>query len=286
MSFLKRFRKPEEPEPFPQLPVAPAPPTRAKGFVPPPPRATATVSDDPRVARLELRRQALENEIELVERSADPDSPFQQRIAVLETTLESIEAEIVRDTPFAPRELPSLPPTAIDKIGITLDPVPEVRFSIGGDAFDYAEEIDWAERGTQIVRGDLFPIAGEIEPLIPASITGELREELHAHLDRSLFAFATDLRDRTVEGNPLPKHPTLAELAIPCSKCGDWELWGGVCLRCLAHDNRLRQLTAERTKILDERTRELEERQRQVEELPIQRRRLAQTIADIQALQV
>jgi hypothetical protein len=36
--------------------------------------------------------------------------------------------------------------------------------------------------------------------------------------------------------------------------------------------------------VLDERTSAIEERQRQVEELPIQRRRLAQTIADIQAL--
>ena len=82
-----------------------------------------------------------------------------------------------------------------------------------------------------------------------------------------------------------PTGVTLADLARPCPNCGDWELWGGVCLRCIAHENRLRELNAERARVLDDRTSELEERQRQVEELPIQRRRLAQTIAEMQSLQ-
>jgi septal ring factor EnvC (AmiA/AmiB activator) len=46
----------------------------------------------------------------------------------------------------------------------------------------------------------------------------------------------------------------------------------------------LRELNAERTRLLNERGAEIEERQRQVEELPIQRRRLNQAIADLQAL--
>jgi hypothetical protein len=99
-----------------------------------------------------------------------------------------------------------------------------------------------------------------------------------------LFAFATDVRDRAIEGQPPPAGATLADLARPNPGCGDWELWGGVSLRCLAHETRLRELNAERSRVLDERTSAIEERQRQVEELPIQRRRLAQTIADIQAL--
>jgi hypothetical protein len=283
MSFLKRFRK----QPEPAAPVAPAPApvvTRAKGFVPPPPRAAAPVSSDPRVARLEQRRQAIENAIELVERSADPDSPFQQRIAVLGTTLDSIENEIRTATTLERRELPELPPIPIEAIDVSLDPVPEVRFSIGSFRFAYAEEIDWAERGTQIVRGDLVPVEADAAPLIPNAITGPIRDELAAHLDRSLFAFATDVRDRAIEGQPPPAGATLADLARPNPGCGDWELWGGVSLRCLAHETRLRELNAERSRVLDERTSAIEERQRQVEELPIQRRRLAQTIADIQAL--
>ena len=77
---------------------------------------------------------------------------------------------------------------------------------------------------------------------------------------------------------------TLADLAKPCTKCGDWELWGGVCLRCLAHETSLRELNEERTRLLDDRSSELEERQKQVEELPIQRRRLAETNAELQKL--
>lgn len=284
MSFLNRFRKQAPPE-APEMPPVPTVSTKARGFVPPPPRPSAPVSADPQVARLEQRRQAIENAIELVERSADPDSSYQQRIAVLGTTLDSIEAEIRAATPLERRELPALPPVPIERLEVTLDPVPVVRFSIGSSDFHYAEEIDWAERGNQIVHGDLVPVAPDAASLIPDTIARPIRDELAARLERSLFAFATDARDRALEGRPQAAGVTLADLAIPCPKCGDWELWGGVCLRCLEHETRLRELNAERSRVLDERTSEIEDRQRQVEQLPIQRHRLAQTIAEIQALQ-
>ncbi len=56
-------------------------------------------------------------------------------------------------------------------------------------------------------------------------------------------------------------------------------------LRCLNHETRLRELNAERTRLLNERSAEIEERQRQVEELPIQRRRLNETINELLAIQ-
>lgn len=284
MSFLKRFRK-QEVVAEAILPVAPSAPAKATGFVPPPPRPAIEVSSDPRIARLEQRRVAIENAIEQVERSSDPNSPYQQRIEVLTATLDSIEAEISAASTLERRALPALPPEPIEQIEVTLDPAPKVTFRIGPEHFEYAEEIDWAERGNQIVRGDLLPVSGAAGPLIPSTIEGSTRESLMTHLDHSLFAFATDARDRAVEGRPQVEGATLADLAKPCPKCGDWELWGGVCLRCLEHEARLRELNAERSRVLDERTSEIEDRQRQMEELPIQRRRLAQTIADIQALQ-
>jgi hypothetical protein len=284
MSFLNRFRKqqPSEPEVTPPLTAVPA--TRARGFVPPPPRETPQSSADPREVRLRMRIQGLEDEIEAVERSGDPDSPYQQRLAVLSSALDTIEQEITAATPRSARELPTLPATPITNIVVTLDPVPAVSFAIGTLRFSYEEEIDWAERGTQIVRGDLIGIDINPTTLIPDAIPHDLREDLAAHLDRSLFGFATELRDRTIEGRPLPEGVTLADLAVPSPLCGDWELWGGVSLRCLEHDTRLRELNAERTRLLNERGTEIEERQRQVEELPIQRRRLNQAIADLQAL--
>jgi hypothetical protein len=284
MSFFNRFKKQSQVEPEVVPSPEPPPAARARGFVPPPPRESPQASTDPREARLLQRIQGLEDEIEAVERSGDPDSPFQQRIAVLAAALDAVEREIAMTTPHAPRELPSLPATPITNVEVTLEPVPQVSFSIGPSRFSYAEEIDWAERGTQIVRGDL--IGNGIEPaaLIPDSISGELRDELEAHLERSLFGLATELRDRTVEGRPIPEGVTLADLAVPSPQCGDWELWGGVSLRCLEHETRLRELNAERTRLLNERGAEIEERQRQVEELPIQRRRLNQAIADLQAL--
>ena len=282
---FKRFRKQPEPPPAEAPPAQPPPPPKAKGFVPPPPRAAASTSNDPKIIRLENRRQALEDAIALIEHSGDPDSPFQQRISVLGATLDTIEDEIRAATPLEPRVLPRLPETPIEQIAVTLEPVPAVRFSIGPAQFVYEEEIDWAERGTTIVKGDLVPRAIEIDPLIPDSISGAIRSELATHLDRSVFAFATDLRDRAIEGQPLPDNATLAQLALPCPRCGDWQLWGGLCPRCIEHEVRLRNLNLERANVLDERSKEWEERQRKVEELPIQRKRLAQTIADLQALQ-
>ncbi len=286
MSFLKRFRKQQDPEPETVPQPVPAPTSRAKGFVPPPPRETSPPSSDARIERLVKRIRALEDEIESVERSGDPDSPFQQRIAVLTAALESVEREIAAATLLPSRELPSLPATPISDIEVALEPVPRVSFFVGDKRFSYAEEIDWAERGTQIVRGDLIGDTANPEALVPPGISGELRAELNSHLERSLFAFATELRDRAVEGHPAPVGVTLADLAVPSPACGDWELWGGISLRCQEHDVQMRELNAERTRLLNERGTEIEERQRQVEELPIQRRRLNQTIADLQALQV
>jgi hypothetical protein len=285
MSFLNRFRKQQVSEPEPVPAPTPTPATRAKGFVPPPPRETPTPGVDPRQERLIARIQALEDEMEIVERSGDPDSPFQQRIAVLTSAIEAIDREISENLNLEPRKLPSLPATPIEQLDVQLDPVPSVSFSIGGQRFAYAEEIDWAERGNQIVRGDLIGLAIQPEPLIPSEFPQELRGELSAHLERSLFAFATELRNRAVEGEALPANATLADLAVPSPECGDWELWGGISLRCLEHESRLRELNAERTELLNERGSEIEERQRQVEELPIQRRRRNQAIADLEALQ-
>ncbi len=103
MSFLKRFRKQQDPEPEVAPPPMETPVSRARGFVPPPPRATAPANADPRVERLRARIQALEDEIEAVERSGDPDSPFQQRIAVLAEALENVERELAASAVDAAR---------------------------------------------------------------------------------------------------------------------------------------------------------------------------------------
>lgn len=285
MPLLKRFRK-QQPveEPTPVSPI-PQPVSRAKGFVPPPPRSSAPPSSDPREERLRTRIQELEDAIGTVERSGDPDSPYQQRLAVLTNALEAVDRDLLEATPLPSRDVPSLPATPIRGIDVLLEPVPQVSFSIGSSQFRFAEEIDWAERGTQIVRGDLVGEDIDPDPLIPPGITGVLRDDLRIHLDRSLFAFATDLRDRAVEVRTAPSGVTLADLAIPSPECGDWELWGGVSLRCLDHALRLRTLSAERTRLLNERGAEIEERQRQVEELPIQRRRLNQALAELRAIE-
>lgn len=253
--------------------------------MPPPPREVQERSSDPRIERLQLRIAALEKEIETVERSGDPDSPYQQRLNILASALDVIEDDIAAATPLPARALPALPATPITNINVRLEPAPEVSFEIGSQHFRFAEEIDWAERGTQIVHGDLIWEETSANSLVPLDLPNGLQVELAEHLERSLFAFATEVRDRAIEGQPFPIGVTLTDLAIPSNECGDWELWGGVSIRCLEHATHLRALNTERTRLLDERSTVIEERQRQVEELPIQRRRLNQAIADLQKIE-
>lgn len=195
-----------------------------------------------------------------------------------------VEAEIDAATLLEWVERPELPESPIDRIAVRLDPAPTVAFEIAGGSFRYTEAIDWAERGHQIVRSDLERVTGDPIQIVPADLPDDVRSELARHLDRSLFALATDLRDHAIEGRTAPE-ATLAGLARICPRSGDWMLWGGVCSRCIEHDARLRDLNAERTRLLDQRTAEIEERQRQIEELPIQRRRLARVLEELQASQ-
>ncbi|HWK81487.1 MAG TPA: hypothetical protein VNP95_11990, partial [Thermomicrobiales bacterium] len=99
----------------------------------------------------------------------------------------------------------------------------------------------------------------------------------------SLDAFAEDLRERRLNGDPLPGAVTLADLAKPSPEAGGWLDWNRrspVQAVRAAEELRLRR---ERDRLLSERGREAEERHRLVERLPIARRRLADVDAEIAA---
>jgi hypothetical protein len=104
------------------------------------------------------------------------------------------------------------------------------------------------------------------------------------HLAASLFVFATDLRDRALNGQPLPTAPTLADLARPCDACGGWQDWHGTCPECQRRAWQRQHLDAEEERLRREREREEDERARLADRLPIARRRLAEVDAEIAAL--
>jgi hypothetical protein len=277
MNIWKRFRG--APKQGPEVTTIPQPVAapRATGFVPPPPRdGTPAHRPDERRDRLLKRRDELLSEIERAERASEVDNPWQQRLEVIKASLGAIEAEEAETRRVPTLGLIELPPTPIIELIVALETAPEVSFCIGGEAFIYREEIDWAERGHQLVKGDLAQQSGSVDALVPSADDPERADALRRHLDSSLLSFATDLRNRAQNGAELPQGATLQDLAQPCPECGDWLIWDGRCLSCLRRRQRLDELEAERRRLLSEQQHEFEDRARTVEQLPILRRRLAE----------
>jgi hypothetical protein len=266
-------------------PVAP----KARGFQPPPPRRdpTPTASrpdEDDKLSRLLRRRESVLYDVEQAEAASQPDNPWQQRIALLDEALAAVARDRAALATLPVQPGIPLPTTPIVNLDAAADAPARVSFDVGPSHFAYAEDIDWAERGTQLVRPELVLQTGDPASLVPPSFPADRRDDLIDQLTASLFVFATDLRDRALNGQPLPATPTLADLARPCTECGGWHDWHGTCRECERRAWRRQELDAEETRLRQEREREDEERARLADRLPIARRRLAEVDAEIAAV--
>jgi hypothetical protein len=193
----------------------------------------------------------------------------------LTEALETVERD--RDTlkNLPKRESFPLPPVPIVITEVRTEEPPSVTFQIGAATFRYEEDLDWAERGTTVVRGEVQHRGGDPSALPMDGVPDDLRSELIDHLTDSLFAFSTDLRDRAVAGEPMPESPTLADLARPCPECGGWQDWKGHCPECKRRQWQQQQLDAEAERLERERTAELEDQAKWAERLSTARRRMA-----------
>lgn len=238
-----------------------------------------------KLARLERSRLAAIYDVEQGELAASPDNPWRERIDLLTQAMKTVEEDraklrIIEPSPFFP-----LPATPITGIAVETDPVADVTFGVGGQQFHYEEDRDWAERGHQLTHTELRQSAGDVPALLPADVPAELRDPLLAHLDESLFVFASDMRDRTLDQVALPDQPVLADLAQPCPVCGGWTDWQGRCQACRNREAGMQALKREENRLLSERSQEAEERHRLAERLPIALRRLKDIEVEIEALQ-
>jgi hypothetical protein len=239
-----------------------------------------------RLTRLRNQQEQTRYDIAQGELALEDDNPWKQRVALLTETLETVEmdrelAEQVIPGPYAP-----VPPTPITDLDVAVEnDVSTVRYTVGDERFVFEEPLDWAERGHQIARTELARTAGETDAVMNFSVPGELRDELLRHLDHSLFVFATVLRDRQLDGEPMPADATLADLAKPCPVCGGWMDYRDRCQYCARRKLRLQELFQERGQLLNERAAEIEEQHRVAERLPLARRRLADIEAEIAKLE-
>ncbi len=126
-------------------------------------------------------------------------------------------------------------------------------------------------------------MSGDVAALIPAEFSQDQRAALETHLRQSLFVFASDIRDRTLEGNALPV-ATLADLARPSAEHGGWLDWAGQSANQQAKEEARHNLLAERSRLETERAQLVEDQVRTAENLPIARRRLADLEREIETL--
>ncbi len=251
----------------------------------PPPRAAAPVAADPeqaaRLEKLRKRREMLAFDLERAETAHRPENPWAERIALLEESLGTIETDL-RDLAAIQPETPyPLPPVPVQAIEVNPAEPASVSFAIGPERFLFEEEPDWDQRGGPVVRGDLRQRTGDATNLMPSDAPPERRAALAQHLVETTIVFATDLRDRALAGDPLPREATLADLAEPCPVCGGWREWSGTCETCARRAYRKQQLNAEALRIQAEREHEAEDRHKWAERLPIARRRMADLDAEI-----
>ena len=302
MVWKRLFGKPETPESpasaepaGDQTPAAPGTPVMPATRDVPPHLAQVIERRDPSLApqrspeqrKIEgLRRQrmAILFDIEQGEAAAAPDNPWTQRMALLTEAMTTVDQDIAAASVIEPGPYIPLPATPITIAEVTVNDVATVTFSVGGEQFIYSEDPDWADRSRTITRGDLLRRTGSVASLVPADTPSGLGTPLREHLAESFFVFATDLRDRTLDGEPLPTDVTLADLARPCPVCGGWTDWRGTCQACAQRNASLTALRREATRLLDERNVEAEERHKLIEGLPLARRRLRDTESELERL--
>ncbi len=247
-------------------------------------QSPASPETELRLNRLRRRRDMVLFDVEQAEAALRPDNSWQERAALLTEALETIDADRQALTQASSAPSPALPSTPISDIDVHATDEASVAFRIGDEPFHYQEAIDWAERGTTVVRGDLRHQSGDVAALIPPDLAPATAERLREFLTDSLFSFAVDLRDRALRGEALPEHVTLADLAKPCPDCGGWVDWRGMCPECQRRDWRRQQLDSEARRLMDERAQELDDQAKWAERLPVARRRLADVEAEIAAL--
>jgi hypothetical protein len=238
-----------------------------------------------RLDALRQRRDMAAYDLERAVAARQPENPWRERMDLLDRSLATIEEDLQALEAMPPLPVFPLPETPITDIVVSLEEPVSVAFTIGPEHFRWEEEVDWDQRGGPVVRGQIQQRSGNAAALVPPDVPADRREALAQHLTESVAVFAHDLRDRALEAEPLPEHPTLADLARPCPECGDWLDWRGHCALCATRAWQRQNLRQEAERIAREQEEEEADRYKWSERLPVARKRLADIDAEIATLE-
>lgn len=286
LDFLKRRDQRGDRPPARELPVihtggvqsAAGAPVVGRRRLPDDPEARAR-----RKARLEQRVLDLRYDIQQAESALEEPNRWTERIAELDEAVAQAGRDIatIRD---APPDAPGIPlpawPVTVEALRAR-EPA-ELRLRVGEAPLHYVEDIDWAERGHQKTTGQLRRVEGDLDRLMPDTVPDGRRAELREHLAHGLATLVEELRDRALDGRPLPEL-TLADLASPCPECGGWRDLRGRCPACQQRAWQIEALEDDARRLRKERGEALEEVQTLRDRLPLLRRRLAEAEAEAAA---
>jgi hypothetical protein len=234
--------------------------------------------------KLLRRREAVMFDVEQAELALEPENPWMERVALLDQAIDQTQAELERTSSLIEPPGAPFPPLPIQNISVSLVEPVSVSFSVGSAPFHYEEEQDWAERGSQLARGELQLVEGDPASILTEEAPSPARDRRVQFLTSALFVFASDLRDRALNGEPIPEGPTLADLATPDPEHGGWRDWKGHSPARAQKQSLLHELRAEEERLLANRAQELDDLAKWADRLPIARRRLAEVDAEIAAL--
>lgn len=246
--------------------------------------------------RLLRRRQDLNYDLRRAESATRPENDWTERIEQLDSAIDQAQNDRANLQP-APSEQVDvhLPATPIDT-SVSREPGNEgegvaepespavIRLRAGSVALEYREEIDWAERGHQLALPELQLACGDPASLAPGDLQGDGRERFIQHLRQSCSIIAVEALEASDAGQPMPRY-TLADLSRACERCGGWLDPKGRCPACLELDYHRRELHDDIERLRDERQALFGEMHNFRERLPIIRRQLAETEADIAKLE-
>ncbi len=248
-------------------------------------RPAADPAMQQRLDTLRRRRDMAAYDLERAESARQPENPWQERISLLENSLATIEADLQAMDAIPPLPTFPLPETPLTDVAVSLEEPVSVDFRIGPEHFRWEEEVDWDQRGGPVVRGQLRQVSGDVAKILPADVPPDRRDDLLRHLAESVNVLAVDLRDRSLEGEPLPACITLADLARPCPECGDWLDWLGHCATCAQRAWQRQTLRQEAARLEKEREELEEDRYKWSERLTVARKRFADVEAELAAIE-
>ncbi|MCA9878113.1 MAG: hypothetical protein KC442_10030 [Thermomicrobiales bacterium] len=279
MVWKRLFGKSETPAESP-----PAPQPDASGIVRRQ-RPAANPAMQQRLDALRRRRDMAAYDLERAELARQPENPWRERSDLIGSSLATIEADLRALDAIPPLTPFPLPETPLTDVAVSLVEPVNVAFAIGDEPFRWEEEIDWDQRGGPVVRGQLRQRAGDVAKILPADIPPDRRDDLQRHLAESVNVLAVDLRDRALEGEPLPAATTLADLARPCPDCGGWLDWRGHCATCAQRAWQRQNLRLEAQRLTQEREDLEADRYKWSERLPVARKRYADIEVELAAVE-